>query len=607
MLWLRKNQPTRSAGRGGVNKDGNQEITITRYRAPREKRGSMVDWSLFLNAPLRSVLRKRAACAALAGVAALVASSASAQLPLVKTSSGKKNDVAKLVTPTDAPRPVLIRGVRFTGNYMISSARLTAALPPLPAPVDFATLKDISNHITRYYRTHGYPFAYSYFPPQESSDGILSLMIMEGQFGQITVKNTSALSTPLAHRMLETNLCGRDDCSYTPITAYGLQRASLLLSDQPGVVATSSFQRGQAMGTSDLNMQLMPAQRFQFRGGVDNFGTSSTGNWRGSVGGSANELLGRGDKFNFDFVGSGQKLWNGLVSYSMLLSPSGLRGGISAGRTHYELGGEFKDLQVNGYANTFDVSMTYPIVRSLATNLNAGLDYQHESLHDNIGEAEYYARRKLDNAIISLDGNRSDNFWFGGFNEFSLGFTYGDVHGLDAETLDSDQDPQHGLFTKGGFSKFTFAVDRQQNLPGPFGIFAAVNGQVASKNLVSAEQFYVGGPAGVRAYAVGEGSGDTGIISTVELRYMVPFRPLPGSLLTLASFYDNGLIRRDQDPPPGVTKNTADYGGAGLRLGLQKQNRYNFNLIWAHRIGGQSSAIEPGKNNFFWVQLSFQY
>lgn len=510
--------------------------------------------------------------------------------------------------PPQESSQLLIRGIKFSGNHGISSARLTAILPALPAPVDFTTLETISGRITQYYRSHGYPFAQSYFPPQKSRDGVLLLEIAEGQYGKITVENTSGLSSHLAQRIIETNLCGKStSCSGTPIKNNQIQRASLLLADQPGVLAAGTFQRGETFGTSDFDVVAKPGRRFQFDAGVDNFGTPTTGRWRGSLDASANELLGRGDQLNLNFVGSGEELWNGTASYSLLLSPSGLRGGISGGRTHYELGGAFRSLDVNGYANTVSVFLTYPVVRTLAENLNVGLAYQHKSLHDNIGVVGYDARHLLDNGVASLSGNLADNLLGGGFNELSASFVYGDVHGLDANTFASDQDPQYGLFTKGHFHKFTFSVDRQQNLPGPFSLYGVLTGQVANKNLTSAEQFYVGGPAGVRAYPVGEGSADTGLISTLELRYTILFKPLPGSILTLASFYDNGWIRRNQDPPPGTTDNTADYGGAGFRIGLAKQDRYSLNLVWAHRIGGESSQIDVGKNSNFWLQAAFYF
>lgn len=608
MPWVATHQQARSAvtikkikGRGHENINScDHAVADTGY--------DTVQFRLFSHSVLTFIFMPRIERVGVVGAAALVAGMAFFQPALAQTNPIVQHAGTKTLHNEVKPRRQLIRGIVFSGNHMISSMKLQAALPALPAPVDLATIKNISETITSYYRSHGYPFAHAYFPPQRSKDGILTLNIIEGQFGKVTVENKSALSTALARRVVETNLCGPNkNCVDAPITTERLQRASLILSDQPGVRSAATFQRGGKFGTSDLNVLVKPGDRFNFLAGVDNFGTPSTGNWRGSIGGSANELLGRGDELDIDLVGSGQQLWNGMATYSLLLLPTGLRGGISGGRTHYELGGAFKSLDVNGYADTISVFLSYPFVRTLNANLNATLTYQHKSLHDNIGGADYRSRHLLDNAVFSLDGNIADDFLGGGYNEFAVSVVDGFVHGLDADTLASDQDPQYGLFTKGNFLKLTFSFDRQQSLPGPFSLFASVNGQVANKNLVSAEQFYIGGPSGVRAYPVGEGAADDGVIGTGELRYTVPFTPLPGSVLTLAGFYDNGLIRRNENPPIGVINNTVDYGDAGLRAGLGKRNKYAINLIWAHRLGGEQSQIEPGRNDYVWLQVSFRY
>jgi hemolysin activation/secretion protein len=56
-------------------------------------------------------------------------------------------------------------------------------------------------------------------------------------------------------------------------------------------------------------------------------------------------------------------------------------------------------------------------------------------------------------------------------------------------------------------------------LPGGFTLYASFSGQRASKNLDSSEEFFLGGPNGVRAYPQGEGAGDEGWLSRLELRH----------------------------------------------------------------------------------------
>ena len=63
----------------------------------------------------------------------------------------------------------------------------------------------------------------------------------------------------------------------------------------------------------------------------------------------------------------------------------------------------------------------------------------------------------------------------------------------------------------------------------PFFLFSATAGQLADKNLDTAEKFYLGGPGGVRAYPQGEATGDQGYRLSGELRLLVPGLSLDNS------------------------------------------------------------------------------
>jgi hemolysin activation/secretion protein len=64
------------------------------------------------------------------------------------------------------------------------------------------------------------------------------------------------------------------------------------------------------------------------------------------------------------------------------------------------------------------------------------------------------------------------------------------------------------LHTAGRFAKKNFEFRRLQKITDNSNLLLALQGQMASKNLMSAEKFSLGGPGGVRAYPTGEGLGD---------------------------------------------------------------------------------------------------
>jgi hemolysin activation/secretion protein len=86
---------------------------------------------------------------------------------------------------------------------------------------------------------------------------------------------------------------------------------------------------------------------------------------------------------------------------------------------------------------------------------------------------------------------------------------------------------------------------------------------MASVNLNSAEQFYLGGPYGVRAYPVAQGAGSQGGLATAELR-----RKLPQNV-TLTAFFDAGVVQQYKNLYEGWqgltnANNTYSLMGAGL-------------------------------------------
>ena len=115
-----------------------------------------------------------------------------------------------------------------------------------------------------------------------------------------------------------------------------------------------------------------------------------------------------------------------------------------------------------------------------------------------------------------------------------------------------------------------------------------VSGQLASRNLDSSEEFYLGGPNGVRAYAQGEGSGDEGILGTAELRYHTPLRGL-----TFSSFFDIGTVRMSKGYE--LTDNYATLRGWGLAAAYSNPGEWFARVDYARRIG-LDSTVSPRNN-----------
>jgi hemolysin activation/secretion protein len=160
------------------------------------------------------------------------------------------------------------------------------------------------------------------------------------------------------------------------------------------------------------------------------------------------------------------------------------------------------------------------------------------------------------------------------------------------------------LHTAGNYSKTNASLYHIQRLNNRLDLHASVTGQYAWKNLDSSEDFYVGGPDGVRAFPQGELGGDSGILGTLELRYRTG---LPE--LQLTAFVDGARVEYDHDQMAGDTSdNIRNIFGVGLGLIYSKNRDWFAKFDWATPLGNHASTSE-GENvhNAWWFRLVKQF
>ncbi|MBF0463393.1 MAG: BamA/TamA family outer membrane protein [Magnetococcales bacterium] len=154
-----------------------------------------------------------------------------------------------------------------------------------------------------------------------------------------------------------------------------------------------------------------------------------------------------------------------------------------------------------------------------------------------------------------------------------------------------------------------------QKLPENFTLFANFNGQSASKNLDSSEQFILGGPNRVRAYSGLEGMGDSGWVTNLEVRYDFSFGSDFGQWQWVG-FYDAGHIKLHDDPKsiPIATltgQNSYALSGWGMGLNLSKTDSYLVRLSWAEAIGDNpgrtASGLDANDRSCLWLQATLWF
>lgn len=467
----------------------------------------------------------------------------------------------------------LVKGVVFTGNTVFSQETLGKVVGDIAGKsYDLGGLRQLANRVSRYYRDEGYPFARAYIPEQNLIDGTLTIAVIEGRYGTVKAEGNGNLAAG-AQGFLKTLEPG------SVIQSKSLERATLILGDQPGVQLAPVIRPGTEQGSGDLAVRVIEKPRINGQVTADNHGNRYSGEYRTQVELRLNRIIMFGDEIMLRGLYSSEDLWLGQIAYSMPLGRSGLRGWASYAHTGYDLQEPFEGY--TGTARIITAGLNYPLIRSRGTNLFTSIGYQHKNLDDEL-LATRYNESSSNSWPVGLQFDHRDDLAEGGVIFGDLTLTPGNLNSNSNGTPD------------GGFTKVNLQLARIQNLPAAFSLFARVSGQWADRELDSSECFTLGGAGGVRAYPQGEGSGTNGWLGTLELRYTIKnFVPY--------LFYDSGEIFKDAED------HRRRIAGAGIGLRCSYGN-WGLDLISAWKTdGGDARSDDHQRNPRFWFSGSYRF
>ncbi len=488
---------------------------------------------------------------------------------------------------------VQVNALHVTGETLFSEADLIAASGFTPGSrLSLADLRALAARISAFYNEHGYFLTQAYLPPQDISAGAVTIAVVEGHYGAVTIHNNSHLNDAVARARLG-GLESGDIVASAP-----LERRLLLLSDLPGIVVRSTLAPGAAVGTSDLAIAIEPGRRITGSVEADNAGNRYTGAWR--LGGSIdfNDPTGIGDRLSARVLASPSGLAYARLAYQAPIGALAL--GVAYSHLRYSLGREFSSLDADGTADIASLYASYPLLRSRDANLYALGTIEAHWFTDRIRLVASETQKRSQTATLGLAGDSHDRFGGGGWTTASLGWTFGN---LDIRTpLDRAIDDLTAR-SNGRFNEVRFAAARLQTLSGPLSLYASVRGQIAFDNLDSSEKMELGGAYGVRAYPEGEAYGDEGVLATAEARLMLNrwTGPLPGQL-QLVGFVDAGQVNFAHDPWFAGT-NRARRSGYGVGLNWFGPDNLVVRASYARRFGDQPATSAPDQRGRFWFQV----
>jgi len=494
------------------------------------------------------------------------------------------------------PEPVsvkiIVKSLKVTGAQAYSEADLLAVTGFKPgSELTLSELRDMASRIANYYHRNGYFVAQAYLPAQDIKGGAVTIAVIEGRYGQVTLHNQTNLSDDLASSLLGGLNSG------DLVTSAPLESRLLLLSDLPGVKVKSTLVPGASMGASDLIVDVTPGRRVTGEVDADNAGNRYTGEYRIGATVNLNDPTGHGDVASLRAMTSGSGLSYARASYQMQFGKA--TAGVAYSRLEYSLGREFESLQANGTAEVASIYSSYPLIRSRNNNLYAGLAFDAKTFQDRVDSTSTVIDKKARVLMGSLYGDHRDNFGGGGLSGYSLTWSAGnlDIQTPAAQSLDAATAQSNGHYNKLGFSAM-----RLQSMTESISLYAAINGQLASKNLDTSEKMELGGMYAVRAYPEGEAYADEGYVLNLEVRKQLPkfSERMPGQM-QLIGFVDAGSVTAYKNPwAPG--SNSRTLSGAGVGLNWTDINNFVVRAYYAHKLSNEVATSAPDKSGRFWIQ-----
>ena len=467
--------------------------------------------------------------------------------------------------------------------------QLRAALPELTKAFigpgrSYEDLVNAASAVTRFLqRELGYYLGYAYLPEQVPVNGVIRIAVLEGRLDEVILVWPDKM--PVDRAVVEAYLARLHPGEILRVR--DVERIVFLVNDLRGLTARFEVKAGRTPGTASLVVTAQAEERLSTRVEVDSYGSRYSGVWRANAQAMVASPAGRGDGIVVNVLSSFTRgIQFVLGGYTLPVGSDGLKVGVSGSYVKYKLDEDLLDgVNLSGDATTVTAYSLYPVIRSRNLNLFGLASVDLKEFNDKQFGTSF--KKKTTDLTLSVSGDARDDLLTGGVNTFELVALHGK---LDA--------PQGGG-ANANPSSFTLSRiygSRLQNLiNNRLLLLASFRAQYAFDNLDSTEQFQLGGPDRVRAFAPGEGTGDTGLVASLELRYLPPeewFGRISRELV-FSGFFDIGTIKfrhkpTDLDLQQESFNNRSTLTGIGFGAVWDRPKDFSARLSLAFPISGEA-------------------
>ncbi|WP_232417804.1 ShlB/FhaC/HecB family hemolysin secretion/activation protein [Methyloversatilis thermotolerans] len=458
----------------------------------------------------------------------------------------------------------MLRRIDFTASEVLTESTLRELAATLEGrEVSLADVQALVDRINALYREKGVPTAQAVLPPQEVADGAITIKLVEGRIGKVTVDGNATTSTDFILARV-----GQQPGQLADVGA--LERGLQRFNRTQDVQLRAELKPGARFAETDVAVSASEPKRHEMRLFTDTSGSQATGVYRVGLFYQNRSLLGFRDSLGVTLTGADGHEGR-AISYSFPLGTLGTRLSLSWFNDHTRIvNGPFTALRIRGESTAYTAQLRHPLL--------IGSDHQLDLLvgaktrkTESWTFGTKFQSTDIDDMSLGVDGQwwERDRIW-----NASLNWSHGKAKPIDDIVTTS-------------FSVWRGAVRRVQELAPGWSVHNSFTFQyTGDDNLTSSEQFLIGGEGSVRGYQTALFSGDKGLTASVELHHPLPQPPEIPMRTSGFLFLDYGATKpfRPNESTRG-TDTLASYGwGVNANINERVQARLTFGLPIRDRI-----------------------
>ena len=494
-----------------------------------------------------------------------------------------------------------IKKFEVIGSTVFSPKKLNQVLAEfINKPITFAQLIEARSKITELYINAGYVTSGAYIPEQTLTSGIVRIQVIEGELEDIQITGTRRLNPNYIRSRIALG-------ASIPLNQKRLLESLQLLQLNPLIKNLSAeLSAGSRKGANLLAIKVTEADSFNIQPVLDNGGSPSVGSFRRQLQINQANLLGFGDSISLAYSNTdGSNTID--ASYSLPLNPRNGTLTFSYGNTSADvIERPFNKLDIESASQYYELTFRQPLVQTPNQEFALGItasrretDISSSLLEENQvplsllspGADEEGRTRVSALRFFQQWTSRNSQEVIAARSEFSLGI------GAFNATI-NDTAPDSRFFAWQGQAQWVrlLAPDTLLLIRGDM--------QLASRTLLTSEQFGLGGINSVRGYRQDLLLADNGAFASVELRQPIAHVSQWNGLLQVTPFVDVGTAWNNSSSRDKNNTNTLASVGLGLRW--SQGNNFTAGIEWGIPLVSVDTQRNTWQENglYFFVQYN---